>query len=89
MTKFKELLNEILGSIPHGEMNSFDDHWMPKKKKLYAELTDLLDDAGHMTAQKSEQEKELLKNKIQKKRDEIKKLEDEMHDALQKLQDKY
>lgn len=46
MEKFKKLLNEILGAIPHGEMNSFDDHWMPKKKKLYAELTDLLDDAG-------------------------------------------
>ena len=89
MKKFKKLLKEVLGAIPHGEMNAFDDHWMPKKKKLYAELTDLLDDAGHMVNQKSEQEKENLKIKIQKKREEIKKYEDEMHDALQKLNDKY
>lgn len=44
---------------------------------------------GHMVNQKSEQEKENLKIKIQKKREEIKKYEDEMHDALQKLNDKY
>jgi len=89
MEKFKKLLNEILGAIPHGRMDEFDSHCMPKKKKLYAELTDLLDEAGHMIKDKTEKEKENLRIKIQNKREEIKKYENEMHDALQKLQDEF